>query len=44
MTEDAQDPVNYLQQHLAEPGLKFRAAQPSLEDVFVAVTLDEAAV
>jgi len=34
----AQDPVDYLRQHLNRDGLLFRRAKPSLEDVFVAST------
>ena len=38
MTSSSENPVAYLQQHLAQPGLECKVAQPSLEDVFVSAT------
>lgn len=38
MTSSSENSVAYLQQHLAQPGLEFKVAQPSLEDVFVSAT------
>jgi ABC-2 type transport system ATP-binding protein len=38
MASGTADSTRYLQQHLTQPGLEFKPAKPSLEDVFVAAT------
>lgn len=40
MEKSQADALSYLESHLGQPGLEFRVAKPSLEDVFVAATGD----